>query len=182
MVLTYYDLTEGDADVRSSDSWWVEQFNSVIRRVAEEQDARVADVAEQFAGRIAEFTLYPFDVHPSNAGHLAIARSVWSALAVDTEPPSVEVTSSVEATRSTPTVTFSVRDNVDVSHVAVSGGGVSVYGPFESATDEYAVLLDLGSIELGEVALTIEIGDDAGNVSREVVTLQVDVGSRGESQ
>ena len=98
------------------------------------------------------------------------------------EPPAVSVASSVEATRLTPTVTFSVSDNVQVSLVTASSDDASVSGPFEIEDGEYAVLLDLGTTELDEVALAIEIGDDAGNVTREVVTVQVAVGSRGESQ
>ena len=182
VVTTYYDLTEGDPTIAFSDSWWIERFNAVIRRVAGEQQALVADVASRFVGNISAYTHFRFDVHPSNGGHVEIARSIWATLALDQEPPAVSVASSVEATRSTPTVTFSVTDNVGVSTVAASSVDVSVSGPFEIEDGDYAVLLDLGTTELNEVALTIEIGDDAGNVTREVVTVQVAVGSRGESQ
>lgn len=182
VVMTYYDLTEGDPTIAFSDSWWIEQFNAVIRRVAGEQRAEIADVTSRFVGNIAAYTHFPFDVHPSNAGHLAIARSIWGTLAFDQEPPAVSVTSPVEATRSTPTVLFSVQDNVGVSTVTAGSDDVSVSGPFEIEDGDYAVLLDLGATELDEVALTIEIGDDAGNVTREVVTVRVAVGNRGESQ
>jgi acyl-CoA thioesterase I len=182
VVTTYYDLNEGDPAIQFSDSWWVEQFNAVIRRVASEQQAHVADVASQFAGNIPSYTHFPFDVHPSNAGHLVIARSIWTSLALDAEPPTIAVTSSVEATRLTPTVKFDVLDNVGVSTVTATSDDVSVSGPFEIEDGDYTVLLDLRGTELDEVALMVEIGDDAGNVTREVVTVQVAVGSRGESQ
>ncbi len=182
VVTTYYDLTEGNPSIAFTDRWWIEQFNAVIRRVAEEQQAMVADVVTRFADDISVYTHFPFDVHPSNAGHLEIARTIWATLALDQEPPAVSVASSVEATRLTPTVTFGVSDNVQVSLVTTSSDDASVSGPFEIEDGEYAVLLDLGTTELDEVALAIEIGDDAGNVTREVVTVQVAVGSRGESQ
>jgi acyl-CoA thioesterase I len=182
VVTTYYDLTEGDPAIEFTDSWWVEQFNAVIRRVAGEQQAQVADVASRFAGNISAFTHFPFDVHPSNAGHVTIARSIWATLALDQEPPAVSVASSVEATRSTPTIKFGVQDNVGVSTVTAVSDDVPVGGPFEIEDGDYVVLLDLRATELDEVALTIEIGDDAGNVTREVVTVEVAVGSRGESQ
>jgi len=182
VVSTNYDLTEGDREIRFSDSWWIEQFNTVIRYTAGEYGAQVAELSERFKGRISEYTLYPYDVHPSNQGHAAIARAIWAALRLDTEPPSVTVPSSLEATRSTPTISFTIRDNVGISSVNVSSDDVAIRGPFETASGEYSVLLDLGATDLEEVALTIEIGDDAGNVTREVVTLQDAVGDRGESQ
>jgi lysophospholipase L1-like esterase len=182
VVSTYYDLTEGDPEIEFSDSWWIEQFNTVIRDVAEEHDARVADLTAPFANRIDELTHFPFDVHPSNEGHAAIARTIWETLALDTEPPSITVTSPLEATRSTPTVSFTVEDNVGVSTVTTVSDDVSVMGPFEVADGQYAILLDIGTTDLDEVALTIEISDDAGNTTSEAVTVQAADGSRGESQ
>lgn len=174
VVTTYYDLTEGDATIQFSDAWWIEQFNAVIRRVAGEQDARIADVATLFEGRISEFTYDPYDVHPSNAGHLAIAQSIWTALQLDDRPPSVNVLAHTDAIRSTPTVQFSVDDNVSVRSVAVRSDDITIRGPYETGENHYAVLLDLTSTDSDEVALTIEISDDAGNVTREVVTIQAD--------
>ena len=182
VVTTYYDLTAGDETIQFSDAWWIEQFNSVIRRVAEEQGALVADLAGQFAGRIGDFTHYPFDVHPTNLGHLAIARAIWATLGLDDRPPSIDATTNIEAIRSTPTIRFSVDDNVGVSSVTAYGDNVSVSGPFETGDNEYVTLLDLQASDREEVALTIEIGDDAGNVTRQVVTVWSAVGNRGESQ
>lgn len=173
VVTTYYDLTEGDATIQFSDAWWVEQFNTVIRDVANADGARVAEVATQFRFWIGDYTWYPFDVHPSNAGHRAIAQSIWAALALDTEPPTLSVTSGTDALRSTPTIRFSVNDNIGVLSVDVSSDDVPLRGPFETSENEYSVLLDLSLTDADEVALTIDIGDDAGNVTREVVTIQV---------
>ncbi|MDQ3548272.1 MAG: SGNH/GDSL hydrolase family protein [Chloroflexota bacterium] len=174
VVTTYYDLTEGDATIQFSDAWWVEQFNAVIRRGAAEHEAGVADIATLFEGRIGDYTYDPFDVHPSNAGHLAIAQSIWTALQLDDQPPSVSVSANTEGIRSTPTVQFSVDDNVKVRSVAVRSDDLTIRGPFETGENRYALLLDLTSTDHDEVALTIEISDDAGNVTREVVTIQAD--------
>jgi lysophospholipase L1-like esterase len=172
VVTTVYDPTGGDPTIQHSDSWWIEQFNSVIRQTAESQQALVADVAGRFSDRMAELTHYPFDVHPTNAGHRVIAQAIWSALALDASPPVVTTSATVTATRSTPTLQFSVSDNVGVASVQVTSDTASFLGPFETTPGEYAVLLDLDASKLEEVALTLEIGDDGGNLTRQVITVQ----------
>ncbi|MEX2314754.1 MAG: SGNH/GDSL hydrolase family protein, partial [Thermomicrobiales bacterium] len=161
--------------------WWVEQFNQVIRRVAAEQSALVADIAPRFENRIDELTHYPFDIHPSNAGHLAIARAIWETLDVDRESPRITVDSEIEATRATPTVQFTVEDNVGVQSVTARSADITLRGPFQVDDNAWAILVDLTATGLAEVALTIEIGDDAGNTSLQEVTVQVSGASRSEN-
>lgn len=181
-VLTLYDPTEGDALVQYTDAWWIGQFNAVIRNAATEHLAAVAEVGARFAGKTADYTRYPSDVHPTNAGHLVIAQSIWSTLAFDAEPPSIVATPNLVATRLTPTIQFSVDDNLGVSSVSVRSDDVMLRGPFETATNRYVVLVDLGTTDREEVALTIEISDDGGNVTRREITVQPPATSRSESQ
>ena len=181
IVLTYYNLTGGDPGIQFSDAWWIEQFNETIRSVAATHAASLADLPDRFAGRIDQLTHYPFDVHPSNAGHAEIARAIWSSIALDTESPTVTIESNLDATRSTPTVRFMVADNVGVRAVTIESEEVAFHGPFETAAGEYAVLLDVEAGETTEVALTIEISDDAGNVTTEDVTVRFAEASGGET-
>src|SRR5690606_6684756 len=110
-----YDLTEGDPGIRSTESWWIAQFNLAINDVADQHNALVADIAGRFDGRIDELTHYPFDVHPNNAGQRVIAQTIWSSLEFDSEAPTIDVTSKIVATHATPTITFTVADNVRVA-------------------------------------------------------------------
>ncbi len=182
VVTTYYDLTGGDTGVRYSDAWWIEQFNAVIRRIAAEQNARIADVANAFQGWIDEYTLYPYDVHPSNAGHLTIAQSIWEAMRFDVEAPTLTIMTDDDLTRDTPTIRFAVQDNVSVRIVAVISNEVPLRGPFVTNDNEYSVLLDVGAYNGTDIELTIEIGDDAGNLLRELVVFQVNVTRGNESE
>jgi len=175
LILTnVYDLTEGDPSIQSTDSWWIEQFNLVIETVAVDNNALVADVADRFEGRIEELTHTPFDVHPNNAGHRVIAQSIWSRLQLDTEPPTIDAPTTVVATRTTPTISFSVADNVAVAAVNVTSDDLSFRGAYETDENHYAILLDLGNAQASDVALTIEISDDSGNVGRTVVTIEIE--------
>jgi len=181
VVLTYYSLTGGDETLQFSDAWWIAQFNEAIRTVATGHGARVAETADPFVGRIQDFTHYPFDVHPTNAGHMEIARSIWQALGLDTDSPVLTVTSELVADRATPTIRFTVSDHVGVRSVSVTSDDAQVYGPYEVANGEYAVLLDAGAADAKEVALAIEISDDAGNVTSDVVNVQFADANRGET-
>jgi hypothetical protein len=137
---------------------------------------------DSFAGRIDELTHHPFDVHPSNAGHAEIARAIWSTLALDTDPPIVTIDSNLAVTRSTPTVRFTVADNVGVRSVTSWSDGVTLHGPFETASNEYAILLDVEERDATEVALTVEISDDAGNVTTEDVIVRLAEAGEGETR
>lgn len=181
IVMTLYDLTDGDATIQYSDSWWIEQFNDAIRNAASDHGALVADVGERFTGHISEYTHYPFDVHPTNAGHLAIAQEIWSTLGIDDEPPTIDVETDVVATRRTPTIQFTVDDNVAVSSVTASSDDVVIRGPFEKMSKTYVLLVELPPDAPEKVALTIDISDDAGNLRRQEITVTQAVTSRSES-
>jgi hypothetical protein len=59
-------------------------MNAEIRRVAEANGASVAAADERFRGREQEYAhhaRYPWDVHPTDAGHEALARAFAEAVA-----------------------------------------------------------------------------------------------------
>lgn len=176
ILTTYYDLSEGDPAQQSTDAWWVEQFNSVIRDTAARHGAIVAELYEPFRGRIDEYTNNPYDVHPNNQGYRAIARQVWHVLGLDTETPAVQVTSNSEATRRTPTLQMAVTDNVDVSQVRVTVSAGPPHSPVEVADGRYALLLDLRGDNATGYPIVIEAEDSAGNVTQieHHVTIQAD--------
>ncbi len=168
VVTNYYDLSAGDPSVVESDAWWVSRFNEVISSVAAASGASVADVARAFDGRIDTFTLAPYDVHPTNAGHRAIALAVWRALAIDTAPPAIDAPATLDATRDTPTLRFSTRDDTGIDGVRAEAAGATVVGPFPAGTDEWVALVDVTRSE-GTVTVTIQATDAAGNTAtREV--------------
>lgn len=170
VVTNYYDLSSGDPAIVESAAWWVARFNEVIASGAAASNAQVADVATAFAGRIDELTLNPSDVHPTNAGHRAIAGAVWKALALDTTAPTIGVAATLDASRLTPTLRFAVHDDTGVDSVRIESGGATVSGPYRTDDGEYVALLDLrGSV--GSVTVTIHAADAAGNVSSSVVTV-----------
>lgn len=176
ILTTYYDLSEGDPALQSTDAWWVEQFNSVIRDTAARHGAIVAELYEPFRGRIDEYTHHPYDVHPNNQGHRAIARQVWHAIGLDVEAPAIEVTSNSEATRRTPTLQMAVTDNVDIVQVRVTVSDGPPQSPVEVADGRYALLLDLRGSDAAEYSIAIEAQDSAGNVTQieHRVTIQAD--------
>jgi lysophospholipase L1-like esterase len=163
VLTTYYDLSEGDPSLQSTDAWWIEQFNAVIRQTAERERAAVADLNEPFRGRISDFTHYPYDVHPKNQGYRAIAAQVWSAIGLDTEPPVIQVVSGSEATRRTPTLQLEIADNVDVTQVRVTMDDRPAESPVDLGDGRYVLLLDLRDDEADEHLVLIEAEDSAGN-------------------
>ena len=171
VVTTYYDLSDGDPAVSGSDAWWIVRFNDVIRQTAADLGVIVADVTSAFSGRIAELTLAPVDVHPSNAGHQAIADTVWAALAVDTTPPTVTTPDEIIATRSTPTLRFSVTDDGGAVQVMVRSDDAEISDPTEETPGEFVSLVRLGDGEQSPVAATITAVDDAGNRTEQIVTI-----------
>lgn len=170
VVTNYYDLSSGDPAIVESAAWWVARFNEVISAGAAASNAQVADVATAFAGRIDELTLNPSDVHPTNAGHQVIARSVWKALALDTTAPTIDVATALDATRLTPTLRFAVYDDTGVDSVRIESGGATVSGPYRTGDDEYVALVDLRG-NVGSVTVTIHAADAAGNITSSDVTV-----------
>ncbi len=124
VVTTVYDLSEGDPFAVQTDAWWVAQFNAVIREAAARYGAPVADLEPAFRGHIQEWTWYPADVHPTNAGYEEIARLVWQALGIDTEPPSVQIERPAAGplARRFATVRVQATDNVGVARVELLVG------------------------------------------------------------
>lgn len=163
VLTTYYDLSEGDSSIESSDAWWIEQFNQVIAETAERYDAVVADILPAFRGRIEELTLHPYDVHPRNQGYRAIARQVLASLGLDTDAPSITVVSDLEATRRTPTLQVEVTDVSGVESVQVQVADDEPVDAVAVGDDRYVLLLDLRDSEAAEVPITIVAEDVAGN-------------------
>lgn len=166
VLTTYYDLSEGDPAVESTDAWWTDQFNQVIVDTAARHNALIAEVNSAFRGQIEAWTLHPYDVHPRNQGYRAIARQIWSALALDTEPPGIAVVSSTEANRRTPTLQFDVSDASEIVEVWVSVDGGEPVEPLAVGDGRYVLLLDLRDHEGDEASIRIEAVDSAGNSSR----------------
>lgn len=169
VVTTYYDLSSGDASVVESDAWWLSRFNQVIADAAAASGARVADVAGTFAGQIDAYTLAPVDVHPTNSGHQAIADAVWRALESDTSAPVIDVASSLDATRMTPTLRFAISDDTGVTEVDVASDDAIVFGPFADGVD-WVVLVDLHGSD-GPVSVSIRATDAAGNTATQNVSV-----------
>jgi lysophospholipase L1-like esterase len=180
VVTTYYDPTAGDASVQFSDAWWIARFNAAIVSAAGEQGATVADANAGFQKMTDTYTRYPLDVHPTNAGHLALARLVWGALGIDRAPPDIAAAPQVGDPRRTPTLRFNVSDPAGLQdvHISVDAPGASVSPPLlvGDEQDHYASLLDFTAIDAGSVTVTIEAIDQAGNVGQQVVTLTVPAG------
>lgn len=81
-VMTYYNPYGGDATQESSDGYWVEQLNQVIREEAGRRGVAVADVYPEFLG--GRFYTHTFillgDIHANAQGHAVIAQEFFSAL------------------------------------------------------------------------------------------------------
>lgn len=174
VVTTYYDLSEGDQSVESSDAWWIEQFNQVIRETAERQNAVIAELGDAFRGQIEALTLAPYDVHPQNQGYQAIARRIWAALAWDTQAPEIRMLSSTTASRPTPTLQFEVFDAVDVATITVEVDDGEPQKPVDIGMGKYVLLLDFRDATVQEHTIVIEASDSAGNTTRLVEDLILD--------
>lgn len=171
VVTTYYDLTDGDPALQGTDAWWIERFNGVIRDTASRHGAAVADVAPAFAGRIVELTLAPVDVHPSNAGHAAIARLVWQALAFDTTPPAIDAPTTLEASRETPTLAFAASDASGTVEVGLEAEQAAFSAPLLVGENRYVSLIDLAGLSGDTYRVDIVATDAAGNVARHRVDI-----------
>ncbi|MDI3339333.1 MAG: GDSL-type esterase/lipase family protein [Sphaerobacter sp.] len=166
VVTTSYDLSAGDPSVAGSDAWWVHQFNEVIRQAAAAAGVRVADLEPAFRGHIRDWTWYPTDVHPNNAGHAAIAQLVWQALGYDQTPPSVTVERPAPRAldRRLATVRVRATDDVGVTRVELLAGGEYVgellYVPSQ---DAYLGIWDGRDWAEPTARLTVRASDLAGH-------------------
>lgn len=174
VVTTYYDLSDGDPQVQNSDAWWVAQFNDVIRSTAQQHGLNVADLEPAFRGHIRDWTWYPLDVHPNNDGHAEIAKLVWQASAFDQTAPTVTITkpSAGQLSRSIPTVSATVTDNVGVTDVQLWVDDKQVSSLiYEPDLDQYVGLWDGSNATTNEVTLIVHATDLAGHVTTADVTV-----------
>ncbi len=176
VVTTYYDLTEGDAGIEGSNAWWLRQFNNVIRDAAREAGFAVVDLESLFEDRIGELTWFPADIHPGNAGHQFIARSIWRELSYDQTAPDVEITrpDEVDARSRVPTIHASVTDNVEIDSVMLQIDSEDshdlIYVPDR---DAWIGVWDARDVERNEATLTVVATDVSGNESRDSVTISL---------
>lgn len=175
ILTTYYDLSEGDPAAESSDAWWIEQFNQVIRDTAERHGASVAELDPVFRGHVQRLTHAPYDVHPNNQGFRAIAGQVWAVLGFDDDAPIVRIRSSATATRRTPTLQVDVIDNVDVTHVSVAVDGSPPVDMLHTGGGRYVSLLDFRGEERVAHELLVTAVDSAGNTGRAEQRIELDV-------
>jgi lysophospholipase L1-like esterase len=173
VVTTVYDLSEGNPTAVRTDAWWVAEFNAVVRQAASQEGARVADLEAAFRGHVGEWTWYPADVHPTNAGHEQIARLVWRALGVDIVPPRVEIEQPVAGQLPRRFATLRVRatDNVGVERVELEAGDrPPVELRYHPEQGVWLALWDSAGAP-GEVTLSIRAYDVAGHVGIARVTV-----------
>jgi lysophospholipase L1-like esterase len=174
VVTTYYDLTGGDADVEGGNAWWLRQFNDVISQTASDAGFQVVDLEEAFQGRVNELTWFPADVHPNNAGHELIARTIWRQLAYDQEPPSVEITrpAAGEARSRVPTIYARVEDAVGIDQVVIQ---VADESPrrliYVQDRDAWIGLWDGRDFVGSEAEITVIATDVSGNEASDSVMI-----------
>jgi len=171
-VTTYYDLSGSDPAQQGSDAWWVAQFNDIIRSTAQADGLKVADLERDFRGHITDWTWYPTDVHPNNAGHAEIARLVWAAAGLDGVPPVVTVVKPAagELPREMPTIAVTASDNVDVTSVELWVNDTKVSSLiYEPSLKQYVGVWDSGSVTDTQATLSIRATDLAGHTTTATV-------------
>ena len=172
VVTTYYDLSGSDPAQQGSDAWWVAQFNDIIRSTAQADGLKVADLERDFRGHITDWTWYPTDVHPNNAGHAEIARLVWAAAGLDGVPPVVTVVKPAagELPREMPTIAVTASDNVDVTSVELWVNDTKVSSLiYEPSLKQYVGVWDSGSVTDTQATLSIRATDLAGHTTTATV-------------
>jgi len=172
VVTTYYDISGSDPSQQGSDAWWVAQFNDVIRSTAQADGLQIADLEGDFRGHITDWTWYPTDVHPNNAGHAEIARLVWTATGFDQEPPVVKIVKPAAGPlpRSIPTIAVTANDNVGVTGVELWVGGNLVSSLiYEPSLKQYVGVWDSGSASAEQTTLSIRATDLAGHTTTATV-------------
>ncbi len=166
VITTIYDPTGTAPQLQDSDGWWISRFNEVIRSTAASAGVLVSDVAAELGRTAGPLTRYPVDPHPTNAGHEAISRIVWSDLGFDKDPPLIDMISPAQATRSTPTVRFRLSEPAAPGTVVVRApDSTHVFPPLEVSANEYVVLLRASGADPGEMTLVVEAQDMAGNAA-----------------
>lgn len=176
VVTTYYDPSGTDPTLPGTDGWWIARLNDVIAREAAAAGARTADVAERFRAAGSGLTRYPSDVHPTDAGHQAIADEVWRTLGYDVTPPAIRFDRPDPGplARPIPTVAATVTDQVGVVivHLLVDGAP-SAPLRYIPELDAYAALWDSRPFPPGPHTLTVQATDAAGNAATAELTVVV---------
>lgn len=162
VLINYYDPTEGDPELRFSDSWWIARFNDMISEVAAIHSVRVADVHAEFGGRAAELTRFPSEVHPTNQGYRAIARAVLGAIDFELAAPEVTVEAPDVIRRDTPTIRFRVDGAIEPQSVSVEADDGMTYSPIPLGDGSYVVLIDLSGAASQTVEIEIAVQDVTG--------------------
>ena len=178
LASTVYDPTGGDASIEFTDSWWIEQFNSVIRDAAPQAEVIIVDLASEVGASATELTRYPIDIHPTNEGHTRIAAAHWAAMGIDVEAPEVEILSSAASARFTPTVRFRMSEAVapDSLTVETSDDATVIHPPVQVAEGEFVALVDASESPQDELTLTISAADLAGN--RAAIEIKIELIAR----
>lgn len=172
VVTTYYDLSGSDPAQQGSDAWWVAQFNNVIRSTAQADGFQIADLENDFRGHIMDWTWYPTDVHPNNAGHAEIARLVWAATGFDQQSPVVTIVKPAAGPlpRAIPTIAVTATDNVGVTAVELWVNDTFVSSLiYEPSLKQYVGVWDSGSANGAQTTLTIRASDLAGHTTTATV-------------
>lgn len=174
LAATVYDPTGGDASIQFTESWWIEQFNTVIRDAASQFDVEVVDLASELGSSATELTRYPVDVHPTNEGHARIAAIHWESLGLDVDAPEIDVLSGSSSARYTPTVRFRVSEAVGLESISVASTDESavIYEPLQVGEREFAMLVDASADRSQEIGMTISAADLAGNRAEVEVLLE----------
>jgi lysophospholipase L1-like esterase len=174
VVTTYYDLSGSDPTQQGSDAWWVRQFNDVIRSTAKADGVLVADLENDFRGHITDWTWFPTDVHPNNAGHAEIARLIWAASGFDQEPPVVKIEKPAagQLPRSIPTFAVTANDNVGVTSVELWVHDQFVSSLiYEPTLQQYVGVWDSGTASDAQTTLSIRAMDLAGHTTTATVNV-----------
>jgi lysophospholipase L1-like esterase len=172
VVTTYYDLSGSDPARQGSDAWWVAQFNDVIRSTAQADGLKVADLEQDFRGHIMDWTWFPTDEHPNNAGHAEIARLVWAAAGLDQEPPTVRIDKpdAGQLSRDIPTIAVTAHDNVGVTGVDLWVDDTHVTSLiYVPSRQQYIGVWDSRTASSEKTTLSIRVTDLAGHTTTATV-------------